>query len=331
MSVSVSIVIPVYNVSAYIADCIDSVTKQTYQGQMECILINDCSPDDSIEVARRKLAEYDGPIEFRIVDQVKNLGVSEARNRGIREAKNDFLYFLDSDDVILPECIEWMAAKIDLHPDCQCVYAGFASEDSAMKWLDYTRTPMKEYSNDRDWIRRAIINRYYFKTMPSNRLISRKVVLENSLFFYPGIRYEDELWNFDLSKSLTSVSVLQKNTYIYMTHPQSFVHSITDVECWNRILSLCRLLMDRLSEPPYKDLELCAIWAIVNDRMLWTPIPNECRPEVQRVVYQLAQQASFLTSARLRLYGFLLNFPRPAYRNNRFQNVFKQWFHFYFE
>lgn len=331
MSISVSIVIPVYNVSDFIADCIDSVIKQTYCGPMECILVNDCTPDNSIEVARQKLVEYNGPIEFRIVNQEKNLGVSEARNRGIREAKNDFLYFLDGDDMIVPECIESMVAKIELHPDCQCVYAGFASNDPTMGWMDFTRTKMKEYSNDRDWVRRAIINRYYFKTSPCNRLISRKLIIGNQLFFYPGIRYEDELWNFDLSRFLSSIAVLSKNTYLYVPHTQSFMHSISDVECWNRILNLCRLLMGRLSEPPYKELELCAIWAILNDRMLWTPIPAECKSKVQSIVYKMAKQAPALLSARLALYGFLLNFPRPAYRNNRFQKVFKQWFHFTFE
>lgn len=331
MNISVSIVIPMYNVAPYVADCISSVAAQTYKGEIECILVNDCSPDQSVEVAEKAITAYQGPIAFRIVHQEKNSGVSEARNRGIREAKNDFLYFLDGDDMITPDCIELMVSKIEEHPDCQCVYASFASDDPTMRWMDFTQKPMKEYSNDPDWVRRAIINRYYFKTSPCNRLISRSLVVDNNLYFCPGIRYEDELWNFDLSRYLNSVAVLQKNTYLYVPHAQSFMHSISDVESWNRLLNLCRLLMGRLSEAPYKGLELCAIWNIINDRMLWTPIPTETKPAVREMIFGMARQAPLLLSLQLGFYGTLLFLPRPAYRNNRIQKVFKKWFHFAFE
>lgn len=331
MNISVSIVIPVYNVGSYVGNCFESVARQTYKGPMECIFVDDCSPDDSIEVIQRKKDEYLGPIYFKIVHLPKNSGVSEARNRGIREAKNDFLFFLDGDDMIVPDCIERMVSKIEQHPRCQCVYAGFSSDDDSLQWMDYSTRTLKEYSDDRDWVRRAIINRYYFTTSPCNRLISRNLLIENNLFFCPGIRYEDELWNYDLSKHVNAVATLPDNTYLYVPHSDSFIHSVSAVECWNRILNLCRLMLNRLSEAPYRDLELCGIWAILNDRMLWTPIPPECKSDIQRLIYKIAKLATPLLSARLRVYGLLLNFPRPAYRNNRFQKVFKRWFHFTFE
>ena len=97
----VSIIIPVYNVSLYIERCIKSVMSQTYQ-DIECILVNDATPDDSIAIAERLIADYNGTIQFRILNHEHNKGQSTARNTGIDASTGDYLYFLDSDDEITP-------------------------------------------------------------------------------------------------------------------------------------------------------------------------------------------------------------------------------------
>lgn len=61
----VSIIIPVYNVAPYIEDCLNSVMRQTYQGSMECLIIDDCGTDNSIAIAEQMIASYNGPIQFR--------------------------------------------------------------------------------------------------------------------------------------------------------------------------------------------------------------------------------------------------------------------------
>ena len=62
-----SIIIPVYQVAPYIEDCLRSVMRQTYQGAMECLIVDDCGTDDSIAIAERVIASYDGPIVFQIL------------------------------------------------------------------------------------------------------------------------------------------------------------------------------------------------------------------------------------------------------------------------
>ena len=73
----VSIVIPIYNVAPYIEECIDSVMNQTWKGNLECILVDDCGTDNSMQVAENKLHGYQGPVSFRIVRHDKNRGSSE--------------------------------------------------------------------------------------------------------------------------------------------------------------------------------------------------------------------------------------------------------------
>lgn len=89
----VSVIIPIYGVEKYISDCLNSVMKQSYTNDIECILINDCTKDQSIEIAKNLIENYDGNIDFKIYEHSVNGGLSAARNTGILEAKGDYLYF----------------------------------------------------------------------------------------------------------------------------------------------------------------------------------------------------------------------------------------------
>ena len=96
----ISVIIPVYNVAPYIAACLQSVMRQTAQAALECILVDDCGPDNSMEVVNETLKSYNGPVDFKIVRHTQNRGLSAARNTGMAAATGDYIYFLDSDDEI---------------------------------------------------------------------------------------------------------------------------------------------------------------------------------------------------------------------------------------
>lgn len=92
-SKSISIIVPVYNTSAYLEKCIDSLLDQTYRN-LEIILVNDGSTDNSEELCQ-KYAQIDSRI---IVLSQEHIGVSAARNLGLSYAKGDYIGFVDSDD-----------------------------------------------------------------------------------------------------------------------------------------------------------------------------------------------------------------------------------------
>lgn len=100
----VSIIVPVYNVSQYITKCLDSIYEQTYQN-IELILVDDCGSDDSMIIVHGYLTSHVS-IEAHIISHQKNRGLSAARNSGIEKASGEYIYFLDSDDYITPDCIE---------------------------------------------------------------------------------------------------------------------------------------------------------------------------------------------------------------------------------
>jgi glycosyltransferase involved in cell wall biosynthesis len=110
---SVSVIIPVYNCQAYLAEAIDSVLSQTCPPG-EIIVVDDGSSDDSRDVAMR----YSGQVRY--VHQ-ENQGIGAARNRGVDLAAGDLLAFLDADDVWLPNKLAIQMAAFESKPDLDMV------------------------------------------------------------------------------------------------------------------------------------------------------------------------------------------------------------------
>ena len=99
----ISVIVPVYNVESYVAECIESIQNQTYMN-LEIILVNDGSTDASGDICDQ-YAAYDERIK---VIHKENAGVSAARNTGIEAANGDYIAFVDSDDYIAPNMYEDM-------------------------------------------------------------------------------------------------------------------------------------------------------------------------------------------------------------------------------
>jgi len=110
----VSIIIPVYNDESYVADAIESALAQTYS-DVEVIVVDDGSTDSTSDILRR----YEGKI---VVVTQENQGAGGSRNTGIRASRGEYLSFLDSDDLFMPEKSGIQAELLDKHPDVGLVY-----------------------------------------------------------------------------------------------------------------------------------------------------------------------------------------------------------------
>ena len=103
----ISIIVPIYNVEAYIGNCIDSILNQTFR-DFELILVNDGSTDKSLDICK-DYKDIDNRI--CIIDK-KNGGVSSARNAGLQIAKGEYIGFVDSDDYIHTQMYEILYNEI---------------------------------------------------------------------------------------------------------------------------------------------------------------------------------------------------------------------------
>ena len=104
----VSVIIPVFNAETYLERCIKSVVNQTYKN-LEIILINDGSIDRSKEICE-SWKKRDSRI---FIINKKNTGVSDSRNQGIKEANGKFITFVDSDDYLEINMIEYLSKSIE--------------------------------------------------------------------------------------------------------------------------------------------------------------------------------------------------------------------------
>jgi len=116
MSVSVSVIIPTYKSAQWVEETLESVLRQTYGlDSVEIIVVDDCSPDDSVEVARRVLR--DKPVRSQVVRHETNVGTPANRNSGWKLAQGDWIQFLDADDLLAPHKIELQARVAAQAPD----------------------------------------------------------------------------------------------------------------------------------------------------------------------------------------------------------------------
>jgi glycosyltransferase involved in cell wall biosynthesis len=107
----VSVIVPVYNVENYLAKCLDSLVRQTYQN-IEILVVNDGSKDHSEHIIQEYAQKYPEKVKPFIKE---NGGLSDARNFGIDHATGDYLGFVDSDDYVAPSMFEEMVHLAEKH------------------------------------------------------------------------------------------------------------------------------------------------------------------------------------------------------------------------
>lgn len=189
----VSIVIPVYNVEAYLEECVESVLNQTYQ-DFEIIFIDDGSTDRSGEICDN-YARKDN--RMRVIHQA-NAGLSAARNKGIDVAKGQYIYFLDSDDIIIPETLELLVEIAESEQsdvvffDADVFFAGCEPDPKVYR---YERTKKYPSALGRDMIK-VLLQTDEYRTAVPLMLFNRAYLRRNKLAFKEGILHEDELFTF---------------------------------------------------------------------------------------------------------------------------------------
>ena len=108
----ISFIVPVYNTGTYIKKCLDSIINQTLKEEIEVILINDGSTDNSDELAREYIENSNFKDSIRYYSK-ENEGIAKTRNFGIDKAKGEYIIFIDSDDYIDKTTIEKLKPYID--------------------------------------------------------------------------------------------------------------------------------------------------------------------------------------------------------------------------
>ncbi|XCN74214.1 MAG: glycosyltransferase family A protein [Candidatus Electrothrix aestuarii] len=126
----VTVVVPVFNRSKLILSSLESVRHQLFR-PLEIIVVDDGSTDDTVKVVQKWIEQFNIPGRFstKCITQKKNQGANAARNRGIEEATGEFVAFLDSDDLWMPQKLKKQIPALKLNPSIGGIYCGLRHFD----------------------------------------------------------------------------------------------------------------------------------------------------------------------------------------------------------
>jgi len=191
--IPVTVVVPVYNVAQYLKVCLDSIVAQSLKN-IEIICINDGSTDDSLSIIHSYAKDDDRLI---VIDQ-SNKGLSATRNVGLQLAKGEYVFFMDSDDMLELNALEFMyneASKLALDV-IYCDGASFYESKQLEEKFPLYKTmyvrprEFSEVTNGLTLFRKLVRNKS-FTSQVCLHLCKREYLLRNNLFFPEGILFED--------------------------------------------------------------------------------------------------------------------------------------------
>ena len=249
----ISIVIPVYNVERYIRRCLESVIEQESENfDIECILVDDCSPDSSVEVAKDVINGYHGSnISFVLLQHKVNKGVSVARNTGVAAATGDFLFFMDSDDVIAENAFKYLFSYLIDFPYVDVVMGNMLEmEQPYLSNTGVTGNDNNYYLiDDKSLIWNLVLRRKIDRHVV-NKLFRRSVIVDNNLSFDEEVTiYEDTIWTYKFYSFISSLIIVPALTYTYEINNASITHT-TDKKARKTLESLVVVSDFVFSNPP---------------------------------------------------------------------------------
>ena len=287
---TVTIIIPVYNVEKYIKRCLLSVMNQTFTYGIECILINDATPDDSILIAKTLIDQYKGDIVFRIISHQYNRGVAAARNTGLKAAKGTYIQYIDGDDYVEPDMLEKLyqtAIKTKGDIIVSDYYSEFKSKTIHSHQQKIT-SPEKCIS----LLLRTEIPGYLW-----NKLLRKDIIYKNKIQFIDGVNmWEDLIFLIQIYLTSPRIVYLPYASYHYVKYnSQSIVSNINYTRTENKIKA-CSIVFEILKgRNIYEKYKLDFVYLVMeakSDYFITKGIKNyqrweELWPEMNRYILQM--------------------------------------------
>lgn len=208
--VLISIIIPIYNVENYLKNCLESVIQQTYKN-IEIVLVNDESTDRSIRIAEEYVQKDN---RIRLIHQ-ENKGLSGARNTGLKEAKGDFVFYLDSDDKLVPNALELLLDAAEKY-DADVAQGNFYYDYPDHLLLNQQQQKEVEVYNRNEamW---ALLEHKTVLNFAWGKLIKTDLAKKHK--FPEGKFYEDTFWKSQIIHDCTTYVALKEPIHYYLQRP----------------------------------------------------------------------------------------------------------------
>lgn len=207
--IKVSVIVPVYKVEKFIGRCIRSLMEQTLQ-EVEFIIVDDCSPDNSIAVAKAVIEDFpERKGQVRIVRHEENKGLPAARNSGLAIAGGEYVFHCDSDDFTEPDMLQRMYSEAK-RKDADIVwcdwYLSFGQNERYMKQPGYA-TPQMALKGILGGV---------MKYNVWNKLVRRTLYADNGILFPAGYGMGEDMTMIRLFACAQKVSYIPEGFYHYV-------------------------------------------------------------------------------------------------------------------
>lgn len=236
-----SVVIPVYNVEKYLQDCIDSLMAQTYK-DCEFIFVDDASTDSCLDILYKNESQF--PDKIKVIASKENKCQGGARNIGIKEARGEYIGFIDSDDLSMPDMFKMMCKKAE-ETNADAVFVKYAAVPDDFRYTDISTFNGKELIS---WNRRLLdCNEKEFCDEDRMNLIAyplggvvcgiwkRNLIIDHGIFFPEHMRYEDNYWITMITFYLNKVAFIDQIGYLYRNSPTSTTHTSNAMYHFDRL------------------------------------------------------------------------------------------------
>ena len=222
----VSIIIPMYNSEKYIAECLNSILGQTFK-DFEVIVVDDCSTDDSVKIVEDYIPKFEGRLQ--LLHMEKNSGhAALPRNKGLDAARGDYVYFVDSDDLLVE------SALVELYDVAEKTQAevvicknhletfGFGEDIIMNAALNGDRQDRNVdlVSDDPDIKCRAWLQNS-FADASWKKFIRRDFLIDNEIKFL-NISQENSIWNFELIWTAKKIIMVPYICYVHRQQENLF-------------------------------------------------------------------------------------------------------------
>ncbi|WP_405645216.1 CDP-glycerol glycerophosphotransferase family protein [Streptomyces uncialis] len=200
-----TLVVPVFKVQGYVAECLDSILRQDWT-DFEVVAVDDCSPDGSGAILDDYASRDD---RIRVIHLTENVGLGRARNAGLAQARGDYVLFLDSDDTLDPGALAAIGHRLEATGDPDILVYDYvrtywSGEIQPNKWAGVLRDegdgalPLQDRPELLDLLQ-----------IVWNKAYRREFVEREGLRFPPGY-YEDAPWTFCALISAERIAVLDR-------------------------------------------------------------------------------------------------------------------------
>lgn len=222
----ISVIVPIYNTEDYLLSCLTSIKKQTIYQELEIILVNDGSKDNSLKLIE-KFIQQENNKNIKLINK-ENEGLSATRNKGIKLATGKYVYFLDSDDFIEEDYLEKMYEVIEKDKS-QVLFTNYYFyyvDESRKKAIENIQEDIYSNINGIEFLKKVLMNGFYHSGV-CVCLYNREFLIKENLFFNEKLRYSEEQ-EFTPRVLLKAKNVKYKNLckYYYRQHSTSMTKKI---------------------------------------------------------------------------------------------------------